>query len=97
MVVIAAAAATLSLEEVLPKGGGSKAEELEDELEDDNDITFTMNLCAESVWSLFKCPEARNSIYIHIPERRGKLLQKNCRLPSMMECQAFRQNLCCVI
>ena len=92
-----AAAASLSLEELLSKGGVSKAKELEDVLDDDSDIPFTVNLCAASLWSLFKCPEARKVIYIHIPERRVKLLHKNFRLPSIMECQAFRQNLCCVI
>lgn len=59
------------------------------------DISFTTNLHVESIWSLSKCPEARNVIYIHTRERERKLFQKNCSLLSMKECQAFSQNLPC--
>ncbi|XP_021240716.1 mitochondrial import receptor subunit TOM22 homolog [Numida meleagris] len=52
VVVVMAAAASLSPEDLLPKGSAGKAEEMEDELEDDDDDEELDETLAERLWGL---------------------------------------------
>uniref|UniRef100_A0A8B9PSH9 Mitochondrial import receptor subunit TOM22 homolog n=3 Tax=Palaeognathae TaxID=8783 RepID=A0A8B9PSH9_APTOW len=52
VLVVMAAAVSLSPEELLPKGGSGKAEELEDELEEEDDDEELDETLAERLWGL---------------------------------------------